>query len=196
VEEDGEIRALLQRSRSIAVVGIKDAATDDAFRVPRYLQAQGYRILPVNPKLDRVLGRRAFASLAELDEPVDLVNLFRAPVHLPAHVDEILALAEPPRCVWMQLGIRHPEAAQRLERAGIAVVQDRCLMVEHRRLLSKPAVPARSEAKPSEVPPGKPAVPARSEAKPSEVPPGKPAVPARSEAKPSEVPPGKPAVPR
>ena len=82
-----------------------------------------------------MLGERALASLAALEGGVDLVNVFRAPQHVPAHVDEILALSPRPLAVWLQLGIAHDAAAARLEAAGIGVVQDRCLMVEHRRLL-------------------------------------------------------------
>jgi predicted CoA-binding protein len=134
---DDELRELLASVRTIAVVGIKAGARDDAFRVPQYLQAHGYRIIPVNPKLDRVLGEPAVSSLAAIREPVDLVNLFRASRHVPGHVDEILALPSPPRAVWMQLGIRDEAEARRLERAGVAVVEDRCLMVEHDRLLSR-----------------------------------------------------------
>jgi hypothetical protein len=133
---DDEIRDLLEATRTIAVVGIKAGADDDAFRVPDYLQRCGYRIVPVSPKLERVLGEPARASLREVSEPVDLVNLFRAPRHVPAHVDEILAMSPRPRAVWMQLGIVHEEAARRLEAAGIAVIQDRCIMVDHRRLLA------------------------------------------------------------
>jgi len=135
IESDDEIRELLSRARSIAVVGIKAGAEEDAFRVPAYLQQQGYRIVPVSPKLDRVLGEPAVPSLREIREPVDLVDLFRAPQHVPAHADEILAMSPRPRVVWLQLGIRHDEVALRLEAAGIAVVQDRCIMVDHRRLL-------------------------------------------------------------
>jgi predicted CoA-binding protein len=132
---DEELRDLLARTRTIAVVGIKAGDEDDAYRVPAYLQRAGYRIVPVSPKLDRVLGEPVVASLREVREPVDLVDLFRAPQHVPAHVDEILAMSPRPRAVWMQLGIRHDESARRLEAAGIAVVQDRCIMVDHRRLL-------------------------------------------------------------
>jgi predicted CoA-binding protein len=121
--------------RTIAVVGIKAGDRDDAYRIPRYMQAHGYRIIPVNPKLERVLGQPALPSVAEIREPVDLVNLFRDSRHVPSHADEILTLSTLPRAVWMQLGIRHDAAARRLAEAGIAVVQDRCLMVEHERLL-------------------------------------------------------------
>ena len=134
-EPDSELAALLRQAHSVAVVGIKDLESEDAYRIPQYLQAHGYRIVPVNPKLDSVLGQRAWPSLAAVDEPIDLVNLFRAAEHVPAHVDEILGLDPRPRAVWMQLGIHHGQAAARLRAAGIAVVQDRCIMVEHRRLL-------------------------------------------------------------
>ena len=132
---DEQLRTMLAGARTIAVVGMKDAEPADAFRVPRYMQEHGHRILPVNPKLSRVLGEPAVASLGKIDEPVDLVNLFRAPDHIPAHVDEILAMHPLPKTVWMQLGIVHGSAAARLRSAGIQVVQDRCIMVDHRRLL-------------------------------------------------------------
>jgi len=131
---DEEIRALLRDARSVAVVGIKDDPAEDARKVPAYLQSRGLRILPVNPKLTSVLGEEAVASLGELRETPDVVNVFRAPQHLPGHLPEILALAPRPRCVWLQLGIHDDDFARRLEDAGIAVVQDRCLMVEYARL--------------------------------------------------------------
>ncbi len=132
---DEELREILAQARTIAVVGIKAGEHDDAYRVPLYLQQHGYRILPVSPKLERVLGERVHASLTALSEPVDLVDVFRAPQHVPQHVDEILALVHRPRAVWLQLGIRHDAAAGRLAAAGIRVVQDRCIMVDHRRLI-------------------------------------------------------------
>lgn len=131
---DLRMAEILERCRTIAVVGIKAGADDDAFRVPAYLQRHGYRIVPVSPKLERVLGEPCVASLGEVAVPVDLVNLFRAPHHLPAHADEILALSPRPFAVWFQLGIRNDAVAARLEAAGIRVVQDLCLMVEHARL--------------------------------------------------------------
>ena len=134
---DAELRELLAAAKTIAVVGMKDDESEDAFRVPRYLQQQGYRIIPVNPKLGKVLGERARASISEIDQPVDLVDLFRAADHISAHVDEILAMTPLPSTVWMQLGIVHGGAAARLRAAGIQVVQDRCIMVDHRRLMSR-----------------------------------------------------------
>ena len=147
-EPDSELEALLRDARSIAVVGAKDLESEDAYRIPQYMQAHGYRILPVNPKLDHVLGQRARPSLASVDEPIDIVNLFRATEHIPGHVDEILELATRPRAVWMQLGIHHGQAGASLRAAGISVIQDRCIMVEHRRLLGPSAAAARPTGDP------------------------------------------------
>jgi predicted CoA-binding protein len=135
--DDDVLADLLRRVKTIAVVGIKSGEADDAFRVPRYLQAHGYKILPVSPKLDAVLGERCVRSLGELAEAPDLVDLFRASAHIPAHADEILALPRRPLGVWMQLGISHAESSARLAAAGITVVEDACLMVEHARLLGR-----------------------------------------------------------
>lgn len=135
MESDENLKALLESARTVAVVGIKDRENEDAFRIPQYLQRAGYRIVPVNPKLAAVLQEPCKASLALVDRPVDIVNLFRASEHVPAHVDEILAMKPLPRAVWMQLGIHHGPSAQRLRDAGIEVVQDRCIMVDHRRLI-------------------------------------------------------------
>jgi predicted CoA-binding protein len=135
--DDDVLADLLRRVKTIAVVGIKSGEADDAFRVPRYLQAHGYKILPVSPKLDAVLGERCVRSLEELAEAPDLVDLFRASAHIPAHADEILALPRRPLGVWMQLGISHAESSARLAAAGITVVEDACLMVEHARLFGR-----------------------------------------------------------
>jgi predicted CoA-binding protein len=136
---DSELRDLLLSVKSIAVVGIKADPREDAHRVPRYMQAHGYRILPVSPKCSEVLGEPCAARLGDLDEPADMVNLFRAPQHIAAHAEEILALPRRPHAVWLQLGIRDDASAARLAAAGIRVVQDLCLMVEHRRLLADTA---------------------------------------------------------
>lgn len=136
-QDDRDLSELLDSARTIAVVGIKEGERDDAYRIPLYMQTQGYRIVPINPKLTEVLGEPAHPSLLALPESVpgiDIVNLFRAANQIPAHVDEILDLQPPPRAVWMQLGIEHGPSAKRLRAAGIQVIQDRCIMVDHRRL--------------------------------------------------------------
>ena len=131
------IARLLRSTKTIAVVGIKDHPSEDAFRVPEYMQQAGYRILPVNPKHTSVLNEPCRANLREVDQDIDIVNLFRASEHIAAHVDEILTLDPAPKAVWMQLGIHHGPSAQRLRQAGIDVIQDRCIMVDHRRLLGE-----------------------------------------------------------
>jgi len=132
---DPSLRRLLAGVRTIAVLGVKADPAEDAHRVAAYLQRAGYRILPVNPKLDAVLGEPCAPTLGRVAEPPDLIDVFRAPHHLPAHVDEILSLPTRPAAVWFQLGIRDDASAARLAREEIVVVQDRCLMVEHGRLL-------------------------------------------------------------
>ena len=134
-ETDDQLRDLLREAKTIAVVGAKDGTSEDAYRIPLYMQQAGYRIVPVNPKLESTLNEACHSDLGAIDAEVDIVNLFRASEHVPGHVDEILDLDPRPRAVWMQLGIHNGEAAQRLREAGIGVIQDRCIMVDHRRLL-------------------------------------------------------------
>src|SRR5262249_7650154 len=100
--------------------------------VAAYLQRQGLRIVPVNPKEQEVLGERAYATLRDVPVPVDVVDVFRRPEYVPAIVDEAIAIGAP--VLWLQLHVIHPEAAARAQAAGLAVVMDRCLKVEHARL--------------------------------------------------------------
>lgn len=141
VDDDDGLARILREARTVAVLGAKVGAGQPAFYVPEYLQKRGYRILPVNPALvgQTVLGEPVVGTLADLREPVDVIDVFRRPEYLPSHAREILALAWRPRAVWFQLGIRHDGAAAELARAGIDVVQDRCMMPEHRRLLKESA---------------------------------------------------------
>ena len=133
--DDRLMRAVLGESRSIAIIGAKDKPGQAEDRVGRYLLEQGYRVVPVHPVRKTVWGLPAFASIAELPEPVDIINLFRAPEYCPGHAQEVLALGWKPKVFWMQLGIRSPEARQALAETGITVVEDSCIMVEHARLL-------------------------------------------------------------
>lgn len=137
VQDATGIADILREARRIAIVGIKpeDHGGQPAFYVSEYLHGAGYTIVPVPvyyPDVKEILGEPVYRSVAAIPEPVDLVILFRRPRDVPPHVDDIIAAA--PAAVWMQSGIRHEEAAQRLAEAGIRVVQDRCAMIEHRRL--------------------------------------------------------------
>jgi hypothetical protein len=137
VDDDTRLTAILRDARTVAVVGAKQDPGAPAHYVPAYLRRHGYRVLAVNPTL---AGRTLFdepvaATVADLPEPVDVVEIFRRPVFLPGHAAEILGLPWRPAAVWFQLGIRHDGAARTLAGAGIRVVQDRCMMPEHRRLL-------------------------------------------------------------
>jgi predicted CoA-binding protein len=131
---DDAIGALLDRVRTIAVLGIKTAdAAAPAHDVPAYAQRAGFRIFPVPvyyPDVTEILGEPVYRSVREIDDRVDLVNVFRRPKDIPQHVDDLLAAR--PRAVWFQLGIRHDEVAEELARNGIEVVQDRCLLIELR----------------------------------------------------------------
>lgn len=141
---DARVREILASSPTIAVLGIHREPEKAAFYVPEYLHDEGYRILGVNPRfVDQTLfGERVRATLAEIGEPVDLVDVFRRPEQIPMHVEDILAMKPRPRVVWFQLGIKNDDAAKILEAAGITVIQDRCTLADHQRLgLGAPARP-------------------------------------------------------
>ncbi len=137
IDDDAGLGAILRDTRTIAVLGAKAEPSEPAYYVPAYLKARGYRVLPVNPTIAgrTALGAVIVATLAALGEPADVIEIFRRPEYLPGHADEILALPWRPKVVWFQLGIKNAAAAEKLARAGIRVVQDRCMMPEHRRLL-------------------------------------------------------------
>lgn len=123
---------LLREARTIAVVGCSPRPQRDSHSVARYLQQHGYKVVPVNPEADEVLGVPAYPDLGSAkaaEGPIDVVNIFRAPAHVPPHVDEAIEIGA--RLVWMQLGVIHEEAAARARAAGIRVVMDRCIRVEH-----------------------------------------------------------------
>jgi predicted CoA-binding protein len=133
LQRPDHIRALLERVRRIAVLGIKPESRADrpAFFVPEYVQAAGFEVIPVPcyyPEVTHILGQPVYRRLADVPGHIDLVNVFRRPADIPAHLDDILAAK--PDAVWMQAGIRNDQVAEALARAGIDVVQDRCLMVE------------------------------------------------------------------
>jgi predicted CoA-binding protein len=132
--ESDDLRSLLAAARRIAVLGAHPDPVKPAHYVPDYLHGRGYRVLPVNPGHvgEMLWDEPVRATVAEIAPPVDVVDVFRRSELLDAHLDDILAAR--PRLVWLQSGIRNDAFARRLEDAGIAVIQDRCLMVEHRRM--------------------------------------------------------------
>ncbi len=126
---DEERRALLQQVKTIAVVGLSPKPGRPSHTVARAMQGFGFRIVPVRPAVDSVLGEKAYASLAEVPHKIDLVDVFRAAEHIPAVVDECLALHLP--AIWIQEGIVHEAAAEKARAAGMTVVMDRCLYKDY-----------------------------------------------------------------
>ncbi|MES2359584.1 MAG: CoA-binding protein [Gemmatimonadota bacterium] len=130
-----QLRDLLERSKRIAVLGIKPDPHQPAYDIPEYLQHAGYQIIPVPvyyPDLKEVLGQPVYRSLVDVPGEIDIVDVFRRPADIPKHIDDMIA--KHPKAVWFQLGIRNDEAAEALARAGIDVVQDRCMKVELKRI--------------------------------------------------------------
>lgn len=130
------IADILSAAGTIAVVGLSADPSRTSHRIAAYLQEAGYRVVPVNPNVERVLGEKAHSRLGEIEERVDIVNVFRRSGEIPALADE--ALKKRPRAFWMQKGVPHPAAARRLEVAGIASIQDLCIKVAHRGLAPTP----------------------------------------------------------
>ena len=128
---EADIRSILEESKTVAVVGLSPREERDSHRVAKYLQSQGYRIIPVNPNADEILGERSYPDLASIPEPIDVVDVFRGSEAVPEIVEEAIQVGA--KTVWMQQGVIHEEAAARAREAGLRVVMDRCMMVEHRR---------------------------------------------------------------
>lgn len=137
VETDAGLRELLAETHRVAVLGIKTEAQSfqPAFYVPQYMASAGFDVIPVPvyyPEATRILGREVYRKLSDVPGQIDMVNVFRRSQDVPPHLEDILAAR--PKSVWLQSGIRNDTVAEQLARAGIKVVQDRCLMVEHRAL--------------------------------------------------------------
>lgn len=133
-DSSDEIGALLQRAKTIAVVGLSDSPLRPSYGVSAYLQQYGYRIIPVNPKINGALGEKAVASLSDIKEKIDVVDVFRRSEFVQEVVDEAIKLGVP--AIWMQEGVIHEPAAEKARKAGIFVVMDRCMLKEHRRRFS------------------------------------------------------------
>ncbi len=125
-----EIGELLQRARTIAVVGLSGSPLRPSHGVAAYMQQHGYRIIPVNPAIKGALGEKAVASLSEIEEKIDIVDVFRRSESVPEVVDEVIRLKLP--AIWMQEGVINEAAAEKARKAGIFVVMDRCILKEHR----------------------------------------------------------------
>ena len=130
--EAEKISELLKNAKTIAVVGLSDNPARTSYRVSAYMQSQGYRIVPVNPAISEALGEKAYPTLSEVPEKVDIVNVFRRSEYVPEVVDEAIRLGVP--AIWMQEGVVHEEAAEKARQAGIFVVMNRCILKEHGRL--------------------------------------------------------------
>jgi predicted CoA-binding protein len=129
-----EIGELLKRTKRIAVVGLSDSPLRPSYGVSAYMQSHGYRIIPVNPTIKGSLGEKAVASLSEVEEKIDMVDVFRRSEFVPDLVDEAIRLKVP--AIWLQEGVIHEEAAEKARKAGIFVVMDKCILKEHRRRFS------------------------------------------------------------
>lgn len=130
IMQEDTIERILEETKTIAVVGHSNLPSRPGYYVPAYLQKAGYRIIPVNPNLEEVLGERVYPDLASIPEPVDLVLLFQRSENVPPFVDQAITIGAP--AVWMQSGISNEAAAAKARAAGLDVVQDACMMVEHR----------------------------------------------------------------
>jgi predicted CoA-binding protein len=131
IPSDETVRSILAESRTIAVVGMSARPERDSHRVAAYLQEEGYRIIPVNPNLEEVLGEKAYPSLEAIPDEVDVVDIFRKPEAVPEIVDAAIRIGA--KAIWMQEGIVHNAAAEKGKAAGLRVVMDRCMLKEHQR---------------------------------------------------------------
>jgi uncharacterized protein len=134
---DAEIRAILSKPTTVAVVGCSDNPARDSLRIAKLLKAHGFKVIPVNPQLDAdalrgALGERCYRDLASIPEPVEIVDVFRRSEFVPQIVDE--SIAKGARILWCQLGVIHPDAAHRAQQAGMTVIMDRCPAIEYARL--------------------------------------------------------------
>jgi len=133
---DEEIREILANNRVIAVVGLSPKPDRDSHRVAKYMQEQGYRIVPVRPKAEEILGEKCFPSLRDIPFPVDIVDIFRKVEAIPPIVEDAIAIKA--KVVWMQLGLAENRSARRAQEAGLQVVMSKCLKIEHHRYFSGP----------------------------------------------------------
>lgn len=132
---DDTMRDILAKAKTIAIIGAKDKPGQAVDNVGRYMIEAGYTVIPVHPVRQNVWGLTTYASITDIPVAVDIVNLFRAPQYCPEHAREVLAMAHKPAAFWMQLGIRSSEAGALMAQNNIAVIEDKCIMVEHQRVM-------------------------------------------------------------
>lgn len=129
---DPEMKEMFQTVRTIATVGFSTNPARPGYYVPEYLMLKGYRVIPVNPTIQDALGQKAYPDLLSVPEKVDVVQIFRRPEDVPAIVDQAIKIGA--KVIWMQIGATHPEAVKNAQTAGLGVVTDKCMMIEHKRL--------------------------------------------------------------
>ena len=135
-DHDKRMKDILVSTKTIASVGLSSNPQKESYGIAAYLKEQGYRIIPVNPNADEILGEKSYPDLSSIPEEVDAVQVFRKPEDVPPVVDEAIKIGA--KVVWMQEGIRHEEAAQKAREAGLQVVMDACMRATHRRLMIGP----------------------------------------------------------
>lgn len=133
MQDNKRIKEILQKSRTIAVVGCSRDPEKDAYKVPKYLKEHGYKIIPVNPFAEEILGEKVYKTLSGIKEPIDIVDIFRPSEECLDIVKEAIKMNL--KVIWMQLGIKNEEAAKLAEKKGIKVIMDRCIMIEHKHLM-------------------------------------------------------------
>lgn len=127
-----EIFEILRSCKTVVVIGMSKNPEKDAYRIPEYLMKKGYRVIPVNPSTDEILGQRSYKRLSDVPQEVDIVDMFRPSEDIPNYVQDVLS--KKPKVFWEQLGIHNPEGEEKIAAAGIKVVYDRCMLQEHRKL--------------------------------------------------------------
>lgn len=130
---DDEVKEILAKYKTIAVIGMSKNPEKDANAVPAYLKQNGYKVIPVNPSAEEILGEKSYKKLSDVPGPVEIVDVFRPSEDIPNYVDEVIA--KKPKVFWLQLGIENEEAEKKVAATGIKVVFNKCLMREHKRLL-------------------------------------------------------------
>jgi predicted CoA-binding protein len=131
---DAQLKEIFENSRTIATVGLSSNPQRPGYYVPEYLMLKGYRVIPVNPLLKEALGQKAYPDLLAVPEKVDVVQIFRPPEEVPAIVEQAIRIGA--QVVWMQIGATNRDAAQVAQAAGLSVVMDKCMMIEHKRLFA------------------------------------------------------------